>query len=245
MKTSLSPTVKNTGISGVLGKQGLGVFSRPITAAEIDQLGRTRLSPNFILRDFLFCASSAARGFSNFPENPGQVIRAGKALCEKLLEPILAEFGRFAITYGYQSRESIDADLVKTSKAFHRDCSSPHHWDRGTFGDAIYARVDILPFCVEDGLVAKLVFGQWVMHHLDVDLCMSWKRSNVFCLTIGPLPRRCWVEWGRPAMGEKKQEVMMGADYWQNVYPHLPMALRPRFAPSATNGSMRWGAQRG
>lgn len=245
MKTSLLPNAKYTDISGVLTARKTSNFSDVISAGEIDRVARTRLSPNFILRDFLFCASSAARGFSNFPENPQQVIQAGQALCEKLLEPILAEFGRFAITYGYQSRESIDVDLAKTTKAFHRHCSSPHHWDRGTFGDAIYARVDILPFCVEDGRVTKLAFGQWVMHHLDVDLCMSWKRSNVFCLTIGPQPRRCWVEWGRPAMGEKKQEVMMGADYWQNVYPLLPMALRPKFGPSATNGSLRWGAQRG
>lgn len=227
------------------GEAAIANKSLAKSSGEIDRLGRTRLSKNFILRDFLFCAASSARGMSNFPENPELAIQAGKALCENLLEPILAHFGRFAITYGYQSRESIDIDLARSNKVFHRHCSSPHHWDRGTFGNAVYARVDILPICVEDGAVSKRDFGLWLMHNLDVDLCMTWTRSNVFCLTISPLPRRCWIEWGRPAMGEKKQAVLMGADYWQNVYPTLPPASRPKFGPSATNGSLQWRAHRG
>lgn len=210
------------------------------TAAKYDQLTRTRLSKNFILRDFMFCAASAAQGLSNYPENPDAVIKAGRALCERLLEPTLAEFGRFAITYGYQSRESMDFELAKGAKVVHPNSSSPHHWDRKSWGDDVYARVDILPFCVEDGEVGKAEFGNWLMYNLDLDLCMTWTRSNVFCLTIGPLPRRCWVQWGRPALGEPKQEFFMGTDYWQRVYPSLPMDQRPKFAPSCTAGNMHW-----
>lgn len=212
------------------------------TAAQYEHLTRTRLSKNFILRDFMFCAASAAQGLSNFPENPDAVIAAGRALCDRLLEPVLAQFGRFAITYGYQSRESMDSDLAKDGKLVHPNSSSPHHWDRFTFGEQVYARVDILPFCVEDREVDKIEFGNWLMHHLDIDLCMTWTRSNVFCLTIGPMPRRCWVQWGRPALGEPKQQVLMGADYWQRVYPSLPETQRPKYGPSCTGGSMHWRA---
>ena len=212
------------------------------TPAKYDQLTRTRLSKNFVLRDFMFCAASAAQGLSNYPEDPNSVIEAGRALCERLLEPILAQFGHFAITYGYQSRESMDMDLAKGSKPVHAHSSSPHHWDRKTWGDEVYARVDILPYCVEDGEVSKIEFGNWLMHNLDVDLCMTWTRSNVFCLTIGPAPRRCWVQWGRTALGEPKQQVLMGADYWQRVYPNLPLSERPKFGPSCTGGSMHWRA---
>jgi len=210
--------------------------------ASFDKLSRTRLSKNFILRDFLFCAASAAHGLSNFPEHPEAVIAAGRALCAGVLEPVLAQFGRFAITYGYQSRESMDADLARTSKLTNLHSSNPHHWSRQTFGDEIYARVDIWPFCVEDGEVTKMEFGRWLMHNLDLDLCMTWTRSNVFCLTISPVPRRCWVQWGRPSLGEPKQQVFMGADYWQRVYPSLPAKDRPRYGPSMTGGKMYWGA---
>lgn len=208
---------------------------------KFDRLSRFRLSKNFILRDFLFCAESSARGVSNFPANPALVIAAGQALCEGVLEPVLAHFGRFAITYGYHSQEPTDTPLGLTGTTT-RPSSSPHHWDRQTFGDRVYARVDILPFCVEDGEVTKHEFGRWLMHTLDVDLLMTWTRSNVHCISISPLPRRCWLQWGRTAVGEPRQEVFMGTDYWRRVYPLLSPEQRPAFAPSMTGGSMQWRA---
>ena len=155
----------------------------------------------------------------------------------------MAQFGRFAITYGYQSRESMDADLARTAKLTTPHSSNPHHWDRQTFGNDVFARVDIWPLCVEDGDVCKMEFGHWLMHNLDLDLCMTWTRSNVFCLTISPAPRRCWVEWGRPSLGEPKQRVFMGAEYWRDVYPTLPDSGKPKFGPSCTGGAMHWRSQ--
>ena len=206
----------------------------------LETLAKTRLSPNFILRDFLYSTSSAARNFSNAPEDPGMVIRSGKSLCEKVLEPLLKQFGTFAITFGYQCREGIEAGMSAASRAYSRHSSNPHQWDRGTFASEVYARVDILPFAVEDNEISKAQYAHWAMHHLDIDLLMQWTRSNVFCITIGPKPRRVWVEWGEPRRGEPKQRVYMGADYWQCVYPSLPEDERPRFGPSHTGGAMRW-----
>jgi hypothetical protein len=113
-------------------------------------------------------------------------------------------------------------------------------WDRKCWGEAIYARCDILPICVEDGEVSKHEFGRWLMHNLDLDLCMMWRRSNVFCLTISPRPRRVWVLWGNPQIGEPKQEMLMGATSWREVYPYLPEEQRPKFGPSCTGGRMQW-----
>lgn len=210
--------------------------STKILRNRYEALSRVRLSKNFILRDFLFSKSSSSVGITNFPEHPDLVIAAGKALCERLLEPILQQFGRFAITFGYQSREGIEAD----DPALGATSSCPHNWDRKSWGNEVYARVDILPFCVEDGEVSKHEFAQWLMQNLDVDLLMQWTRSNVFCLTISPKPRRVWIEWGNPANGEPRQTRFMGADYWQNIYPNLPDAERPKFGPSCTKGSIRW-----
>ncbi len=206
----------------------------------LEALARTRLSTNFILRDFLYSTSSAALNLSNAPGDQGMVIRAGMALCEQVLEPLLEKFGTFAITFGYQCREGIEAEMSAASRAYNRHSSNPHQWDRGTFGSDVYARVDILPFAVEDGKIPKAHYAHWAMHHLDIDLLMQWTRSNVFCISIGPKPRRVWVEWGDPRRGEPKQRVYMGADYWQRVYPSLPEADRPRFGPSHTGGAMRW-----
>lgn len=211
-----------------------GKKSRRKRVEEYEALARTRLSKNFILRDFLFSTESASLGLSNFPERPDLVIAAGRALCENVLEPTLTRFGRFAIIFGYQCRVAIDAEDSSPRT------SNPHMWDRRTFGDQPFARVDILPFCVEDGEVSRYDFAHWMMHELDLDLLMQFKRSNVYCITISPLPRRVWLEWGRPSLGEKRQQVFMGLDYWRKLYPSLPDSQRPKFGPSCTGGSMQW-----
>lgn len=182
-------------------------------------------------------------GLSNFPEHPELVIVAGRALCHKILEPVLAHFGRPAITFGYMCRQAIEAGMPVSERSSPRS-SSPHMWDRRSFGDEIYSRIDILPFCVEDRVVSRHDFGHWLMHHCDVDLLMQWTRSNVYCITISPKPRRVWLEWGNPKNGEPRQRMFMGADYWQNIYPNLPEHERPKFAPSCTGGSMQWRGSR-
>ncbi len=206
----------------------------------LEELSVVRLSKNFILRDFLYSTECAALGLSNYPEDVDQVIRSGKALCELLLEPILDHFGRFAITFGFQCRKAVERQMPARQRAENPRSSSPHQWDRGTFGDAVYARVDILPFCVEDGLVTKHEFGQWLMMNLDIDLLMTWKRSNVFCISISPKPRRVWFEWNSIALGQPRRETFMGADYWNRIYPSLPENERPKFAPSCSGGSVQW-----
>lgn len=208
----------------------------------LENLALTRLSQNFILRDFLYSTSSAAQGLSNTPEDAEMVIRAGKDLCSQILEPLLTEFGRFAITFGYQCRAGIEADLSAAQRTFSPHSSSPHQWDRGTFGREVYARVDIWPFCVEDGEVSKMDYGRWMMNNLDVDLLMQWTRSNIFCVTISPKPRRVWIGWGDVRRGEPRLQPFMAADYWQRVYPTLPPSERPKYGPSHTGGAMRWRA---
>lgn len=222
----------------------LGLFPKPIKNykakfRQYEDLARVRLSKNFILRDFLFSTESAVLGLNNLPEDPEQVIRSGRMLCEKVLEPILARFGRFAITFGYQCREAMEYGW-SAEKLANPHSSSPHSWDRGSFGKEVYARVDILPFCVEDGAVDKHEFARWCMMNLDIDLLQMWHRANVFCITISPKPRRVWLEWGSASRGEPKRTGHMGTHYWREIYPNLPEHERPKFAPSCTQGSLRW-----
>lgn len=211
-----------------------------------ERLSRTRLSKNFILRDFLFSTEAAVCGHSNYPtDNVDQVIASGRLLCSKVLEPILERFGRFAITFGYQGRDTMERLFSDQEKVDKKALSSPHHWDRGTFGygdGSVYARVDILPFCVEDGEVGKEEFARWCMMNLDIDLLMQWRRANVFCITISPTPRRVWLEWvptGEGNHGSNKIEHM-GVGYWGNIFPTLSPEQRPKFYPSSTNGRMSW-----
>lgn len=179
------------------------------------------------------------------PRDRELVVRSGKALCENILEPIIDRFGKIFITFGYQSKEGIEADWSPAKRKENPRSSSPHQWDRSTFGDKIYCRVDILPTCVEDGEVSKHEFGKFLMYHLDIDLLMTFKRSEIFCITYSEYKRRrMWVDWGSPSKGEPKREDIIGTEFWRKIYPSLPQELRPRFAPSDTGGSLQWSTSK-
>jgi len=115
---------------------------------DVENLALTRLSKNFILRDFLYSTTSAVLGFPNTPDDPQMVIRAGQSLCQKILEPLLAQFGKFslrlAINVGLWQIWLYLLPISATTQTSAIRTSGPLH-----LGSEVYARVDIWPFCVE------------------------------------------------------------------------------------------------
>jgi len=75
----------------------------PSSFAKLEELGRVRLSQNFFMRDFLFSEIANMHGLPNIPDDPDLAIEAGTQLCQELLEPINATFGRIAIRSAYRS----------------------------------------------------------------------------------------------------------------------------------------------
>lgn len=71
--------------------------------AQLETLGRTRLSPNFLMRDFLYSEIAAWHQLRNVPDFPERATSSGRALCEELLEPLQATFGRIHVRSGYRS----------------------------------------------------------------------------------------------------------------------------------------------
>ena len=78
---------------------------KPKTVRALEDLGRVRLSESFFMRDFLYSEIAAMNGFSNLPDDPDLAIAAGGRLCEDLLEPLRARFGRVSIRSAYRSPE--------------------------------------------------------------------------------------------------------------------------------------------
>ena len=75
----------------------------PQSIDALEELGRVRLSRSFFMRDFLYSEIANFYGMSNIPENPSLAIEVGKRLCEELLEPLNATFGRIEIRSAYRS----------------------------------------------------------------------------------------------------------------------------------------------
>jgi hypothetical protein len=77
----------------------------PQTVASLENLGRVRLTKNFFFREFLYSEIAVMHGMHNVPDNPDLAIKAGQGLCEHLLEPLQATFGRISIRSGFRSAE--------------------------------------------------------------------------------------------------------------------------------------------
>ncbi len=104
----------------------------PKTVKALEELGRVRLSRSFFMRDFLHSEISQIEGVPNVPDNPDVAIKAGTALCEKVLEPIQQKFGRISIRSAYRS-SAVNARGAENKNQY--NCSrnesnfAGHIWD--------------------------------------------------------------------------------------------------------------------
>jgi hypothetical protein len=76
---------------------------RPGSVRSLEEFGRVRLSASFFMRDFLHSEIADFNGIPNIPDAPDLAIAAGRKLCEQLLEPLQATFGRLAIRSAYRA----------------------------------------------------------------------------------------------------------------------------------------------
>ncbi len=96
----------------------------------LEDLGRTRLSPNFFMRDFLHSEISQIEGVPNIPVDGALAIKAGTGLCENILEPLQAQLGKISIRSAYRSP---DINRLGNEKGY--NCSqnernhARHIWD--------------------------------------------------------------------------------------------------------------------
>ncbi len=104
---------------------------RPGSMRGLEELGRVRLSANFFLRDFLYSEIADFHGIPNLPTEPDLAIEAGRRLCETLLEPLQATFGRIAVRSGYRSSEVNQYGNQKGGQCASNAANAAYHiWDR-------------------------------------------------------------------------------------------------------------------
>jgi hypothetical protein len=83
------------------------------------------------MRDFLFSEIAVIHGLSNVPDNPDLAIAAGSRLCDELLEPLQATFGRIAIRSAFRSCAVNDfGNKNGFNCAQNEDNYAGHIWDR-------------------------------------------------------------------------------------------------------------------
>lgn len=111
----------------------MGKRRTPGTYTSLEDLGRTRLSKYFFMRDFLYSEIGNFYGRQNIPDDPELAVEAGQAFCRYLLDPMVETFGPIAVRSAFRSADlnHFGATEVKPQK-----CSANpknfagHIWDR-------------------------------------------------------------------------------------------------------------------
>lgn len=103
---------------------------KPQSVATLETLGRVRLSKSFYMREFLYSEIANFYEVQNIPDDPDLAIAVGKRLCEELLEPLGATFGRVAIRSSYRSFAVNELGVKKHNCAQSENNFARHIWDR-------------------------------------------------------------------------------------------------------------------
>lgn len=162
--------------------------------AQLEKLGRVRLSPSFFMRDFLYSEIAAWHQMRNVPDFPERAIESGRRLCTELLEPLQATFGRIHIRSGYRS------PLVNGFGHEHGlNCATnesnfgAHIWDHpdslGHHGATACIVVPWLVDHVADG-GSWTDMAWWIHDHLDYSSLFFFPKSFAFNINWHERPVR-------------------------------------------------------
>ncbi len=169
---------------------------------QLEEIGRIRLSPNFFFRDFLHSEIATVYGLINVPDDVEQAIEAGRRLCEELLEPLHATFGKVCIRSGYRSRE-----LNALGHRLRLGCASNTYNYAGHIWDAYdaHGRMGATATIVVPWFVDRLSEGAkwqsmawWVHDHLPYSYMCFYPKLSAFNLQWREVPERRILSWTEP-----------------------------------------------
>ncbi|WP_158926783.1 hypothetical protein [Acidisphaera sp. S103] len=167
-----------------------------------ETLGRVRLSHSFFMRDFLHSEIAVVHGISNMPDDPDLAIAAGRRLCEELLEPLQAVFGRVAVRSAYRS-----VVLNAYGNAHGYNCASNernyarHIWDRqdasGCMGAVACVALPRLVDRMEAG-VSWQAMAWWIHDTLPYSELQFFPKLGAFNIGWHERPKRTIYSYAEP-----------------------------------------------
>ena len=169
-------------------------MQRPKTVRSAETLGRIRLSATFFMREFLHSEIASVHGFDNLPDDPDLAIKAGRQLCEELLVPLQAAFGRISIRSGYRSPE-----VNAFGNGHYRSCASNEHdrarhiWDHRDADGNLGAMATIVVPCLADRIAAGgdwQSLAWWIHDHLPYSELQFFPKLAAFSIGWRERPLR-------------------------------------------------------
>lgn len=211
------------------------------TYEKLEELGRVRLSNSFFMRDFLQSEIATWHQLRNVPDYPDKAIEVGRLLCEQLLEPLQATFGRIHIRSGYRS-PAVNAfgNLNKLNCASNECNYAAHIWDYpDAEGHRGASACIVLPWLVDH--VAQggswTSMAWWIHDHLPYSslyffpkLCafnINWREVPKRRIDSYAAPKGCLTKAGMSNHTGSHREQYLG-------FPLLQTDLHPVAPPPST-----------
>ena len=174
----------------------------PRSVKGAEEFGRIRLSRNFFMRDFLYSEIANIHHFTNLPDDPDLAIEAGCALCEYLLEPLQATFGRLAIRSAYRSPEVNGFG----NKYFHNCASNEankarHIWDQRSADGGMGALATIVIPWLVDRLAEGVKWPSmawWIHDHLPYSELQFFPKLAAFNIGWHEFPKKRITSFAPP-----------------------------------------------
>jgi hypothetical protein len=164
------------------------------TVNRLEDIGRNRLSPSFFLRDFLHSEIAQVYGLLNVPDDVDLAVSAGSKLCEELLEPLQARFGRVAIRSAYRSSEVNELGNRNGHSCARNEANyAGHIWDRRDADGRMGATACIVVPALEDyaargGSWTEMAW--WIHDHLPYSHLQFFPKLLAFNIRWREAPER-------------------------------------------------------
>jgi hypothetical protein len=174
----------------------------PKSVSSLEDLGRTRLSRSFFMRDFLYSEISNFYGVPNIPDDPDLAVANGKKLCEELLEPLQNTFGRIAIRSAYRSPKINALGNEKGhSCASNESNYGAHIWDRRDANGSGAMACVVVPWFTDryEAGADWRAMAYWVHNHLKYSKLYFFPKLCAFNIGWHEKPERRIDSYIKPA----------------------------------------------
>jgi len=195
----------------------------------LEKFGRVRLSKHFFMRDFLYSEISNYYGIPNLPENPDLAIEVGKRLCEELLDPLNATFGRIAVRSAYRSIAVNSLGNEKGHNCASNESNFAHHiWDKPDENGKIGATACVvIPWFMDkyaDGADWRSL-AYWIHDHLAYSELEFFDGKGMCSFNISwhELPKKNITSWMTPRVLLKDAQYQKGFADWYADFPQLKL----------------------
>ncbi len=198
----------------------------PRSVRALEDFTRIQLSPSFFMRDFLYSEIAVIEGMHNLPDDPDLAIAAGRGLCETLLEPLQATFGRLTIRSAYRSPQVNAFGNTRFQSCANNEHNRARHiWDQRDKDGAVGAMTTVVIPWLVDHIAAGGTWTRmawWIHDNLPYSELQFFPKLSAFNIGWHERPKKRITSFVAPRGLLTKPGFDNHAGDHSSLYPGFP-----------------------